>query len=225
MREEQKDHQVEKVGKELRVVDGLDRHGVLMMELFVVEGPDAGRSFALGPQSVIGRDPTAAVHLVDEEVSRRHAIITRRRGQGDRRGPRLVERHARRRGQIDAEVELGPGQRLRVGQTVMELRASERRGRPREPAGHEGAAAGAGRAARAFLKTGPGTVFDDRGPRVVERDVHKEPARSTARPTFKPGDRIRVGQTVLELRELGGSRIPRTSSRRRPRCRGSRTSR
>ena len=46
------------------------------MELFVVEGPDAGRSFALGPQSVIGRDPTAAINLVDEEVSRRHAIIS-----------------------------------------------------------------------------------------------------------------------------------------------------
>ncbi|MEA2294525.1 MAG: hypothetical protein QOE86_2164, partial [Solirubrobacteraceae bacterium] len=39
------------------------------MELFVVEGPYLRRSFALGPQSVFGRDPTAAVNLVDEEVS------------------------------------------------------------------------------------------------------------------------------------------------------------
>ena len=46
------------------------------MELFVVQGPDAGRSFTLGPHSVLGRDPTATVHLTDEEVSRRHAILS-----------------------------------------------------------------------------------------------------------------------------------------------------
>ena len=95
------------------------------MELFVVEGPDAGRSFALGPQSVIGRDPTAAVNLVDEEVSRRHAIISLDEGKamiedlGSSNGTFVDS------GQISDEVELGPGQRLRVGQTVMELRASE----------------------------------------------------------------------------------------------------
>jgi DNA segregation ATPase FtsK/SpoIIIE, S-DNA-T family len=46
------------------------------VELFVVDGPDAGRSFSLAAESVIGRDPTAAIRLTDEEVSRRHAIIT-----------------------------------------------------------------------------------------------------------------------------------------------------
>ena len=51
------------------------------MELFVVEGPDEGRSFSLTAQSVIGRDPTATVHLTDEEVSRRHAIISLGEGE------------------------------------------------------------------------------------------------------------------------------------------------
>ena len=100
------------------------------MELVVVEGPDAGRSFALGPQSVIGRDPTAAVNLVDEEVSRRHAIVSVDEGRatiedlGSSNGTFIDA------GKIGAEVELQPGQRLRVGQTVMELRPPQPIGDP-----------------------------------------------------------------------------------------------
>ena len=100
------------------------------MELFVVEGPDTGRSFALGPQSVVGRDPTAAVNLVDEEVSRRHALLRVDQGKA------MVEDLGSSNGthvdaaKIDTEVELAPGQRLRVGQTVMELRTSESAGDP-----------------------------------------------------------------------------------------------
>jgi pSer/pThr/pTyr-binding forkhead associated (FHA) protein len=79
---------------------------------------------------VIGRDPTAAVNLVDEEVSRRHAIISVDEGKatvedlGSSNGTYIDS------GQIADEVELGPGQRLRVGQTIMELRASESAGDP-----------------------------------------------------------------------------------------------
>jgi S-DNA-T family DNA segregation ATPase FtsK/SpoIIIE len=100
------------------------------MELFVVEGPDAGRSFALGPSSVIGRDPTASVSLSDEEVSRRHAIISVDQGRatvedlGSSNGT-LVDGEA-----ISQETELQPGRRLRVGKTVMELRTPESAGDP-----------------------------------------------------------------------------------------------
>ena len=100
------------------------------MELFVVEGPDNGRSFALGPQSVIGRDPTAAVNLVDEEVSRRHALITLGEGRAS------VEDLGSSNGtfvdgiKIADETDLDPGNRLQVGQTVMELRQSESAGDP-----------------------------------------------------------------------------------------------
>ena len=92
------------------------------MELFVVSGPDVGRSFALSAQSVIGRDPTAAVHLSDEEVSRRHAIITLGEGQatiedlGSVNGTHLDD------GPVDGETPVGPGDRIRVGQSVLELR-------------------------------------------------------------------------------------------------------
>jgi pSer/pThr/pTyr-binding forkhead associated (FHA) protein len=100
------------------------------MELFVIEGPDAGRSFALGAQSVIGRDPTATVNLVDAEVSRRHAIITLGEGRatiedlGSSNGTFVED------AQIAEETDVGPGQRLRVGKTLMELRQSGGAGDP-----------------------------------------------------------------------------------------------
>jgi pSer/pThr/pTyr-binding forkhead associated (FHA) protein len=94
------------------------------MELFVIEGPDAGRSFTLGPQSVIGRDPTAAVNLADEEVSRRHAIVSLDQGRAS------IEDLGSSNGtfvdsaQISDQTALLPGQRMRVGRTVLELRAA-----------------------------------------------------------------------------------------------------
>ena len=92
------------------------------MELIVVEGPDQGRSFALTAQSVIGRDPTATVHLTDEEVSRRHAIMTVGEGQitiedlGSFNGTHTDA------GEITQETALRMGDRIRVGQSVLELR-------------------------------------------------------------------------------------------------------
>ena len=100
------------------------------MELFVVDGPDQGRSFALGPQSVVGRDPTAAINLVDEEVSRRHALISVDEARatvedlGSSNGTFVDAR------QISDETVLQAGQRMRVGQTVMELRRPESAGDP-----------------------------------------------------------------------------------------------
>jgi pSer/pThr/pTyr-binding forkhead associated (FHA) protein len=92
------------------------------MELHAIQGPDTGRSFPLGPQSVVGRDSTAAVHLTDEEVSRRHAIITLGEGRatvedlGSSNGTFVDDE------QVQGEAELLPGGRVRVGQTVLELR-------------------------------------------------------------------------------------------------------
>jgi pSer/pThr/pTyr-binding forkhead associated (FHA) protein len=92
------------------------------LELLVVEGPDHGRSFALSAQSVIGRDPTATVHLTDDEVSRRHAIITLGEGRitiedlGSFNGTHLDD------GEITGEAALHPGDRIRIGRTTLQLR-------------------------------------------------------------------------------------------------------
>jgi pSer/pThr/pTyr-binding forkhead associated (FHA) protein len=100
------------------------------VELFVITGPDAGRSFTLGPQSVLGRDPTATVHLLDAEVSRRHASLTVDEGKllvedlGSSNGTFVDE------ARISEETEVQPGQRLRVGQTIIEVRAPEPAGDP-----------------------------------------------------------------------------------------------
>jgi pSer/pThr/pTyr-binding forkhead associated (FHA) protein len=92
------------------------------MELVVLEGPDAGRSFSLTAQSVIGRDPTATVHLTDDEVSRRHAIVTLGEGQitiedlGSFNGTHTDD------GEVTQETPLNVGDRIRLGRTVLELR-------------------------------------------------------------------------------------------------------
>src|SRR4051794_36212889 len=92
------------------------------MELFVVEGPDKGRSFPLTAESVIGRDPTATVHLTDEEVSRRHALLSIGEGRaviedlGSSNGT-FVDGEA-----VTRETQLHPGARLGLGSTVLEFR-------------------------------------------------------------------------------------------------------
>jgi pSer/pThr/pTyr-binding forkhead associated (FHA) protein len=92
------------------------------VEAIVVDGPDKGRSFALSAQSVIGRDPTATVHLTDEEVSRRHAIITLGEGQatiedlGSVNGTHIDD------GPIRGEAPIRIGDRIRVGRTTLQLR-------------------------------------------------------------------------------------------------------
>ena len=92
------------------------------MEVFVVTGPDQGRSFPLSAQSVIGRDPTAAVHLTDAAVSRRHAIITLGEGKptiedlGSFNGTQLNG------SDVNGESPIEAGDHIRLGQSVLELR-------------------------------------------------------------------------------------------------------
>ena len=92
------------------------------MELFVVEGPDAGRSFSLSAESVIGRDPTAAVHLTDEEVSRRHAIISLGEGQMTIEDLGSVNGTQVNTGPVVGEASLRAGDQIKVGSSVLELR-------------------------------------------------------------------------------------------------------
>lgn len=97
----------------------------MVLQLAVVEGPDIGRSYDITADAVVGRDPTASVHLNDGEVSRRHAIVT---AEGD--GASIEDLgssngtwigHER----VDGTARLELGGRVRMGATILELREGQ----------------------------------------------------------------------------------------------------
>ena len=97
------------------------------MELLleVVEGEDAGKRVSLGRLLEIGRDPAVALMLDDDEVSRRHAEIEPRddgatiRDLGSTNGTYVNDQP------IGGPRRLHPGDRVRLGLTVLELRNRE----------------------------------------------------------------------------------------------------
>ena len=94
----------------------------MALQLVVVEGPDLGRAFDLTGNAVVGRDPTAAVQLTDQEVSRRHAIVSAE-GEGA-----AIEDLGSSNGtwlgddRVSGTASLAVGASMRVGSTVLELR-------------------------------------------------------------------------------------------------------
>jgi len=92
--------------------------------LEIVEGDDAGRQTPLEGSIEIGREGSTGLALDDEQASRRHARVT---AQGDHA---VVEDLGSTNGTylngqpIEGERTLRPGDRLRVGLTVFELRTA-----------------------------------------------------------------------------------------------------
>ena len=92
--------------------------------LEIVEGDDAGRQTQLDGPLEIGREGSTGLALDDEQASRRHARVT---PQGDHA---TVEDLGSTNGTylngqpIEGERTLRPGDRLRVGLTVLELRTA-----------------------------------------------------------------------------------------------------
>jgi len=92
--------------------------------LEIVEGDDAGRQTPLEGSIEIGREGSTGLALDDEQASRRHAQVT---AQGD---TATVEDLGSTNGTylngqpIEGQRTLRPGDRLRVGLTVFELRTS-----------------------------------------------------------------------------------------------------
>ena len=92
--------------------------------LEIVEGDDAGRQTPLEGSLEIGREASTGLPLDDEQTSRRHARVT---AQGDHA---LIEDLGSTNGTylngqpIEGQRTLRPGDRLRVGLTVFELRTA-----------------------------------------------------------------------------------------------------
>lgn len=92
--------------------------------LEIVEGNDAGRQTPLGGSLEIGREASTSLPIDDEQASRLHARVT---AEGDHA---LVEDLGSTNGTylngqpIEGQRTLRPGDRLRVGLTVFELRTA-----------------------------------------------------------------------------------------------------
>lgn len=94
--------------------------------LEIVEGPQAGRQLPLDQVVDIGREPSLPLHLdEDTQVSRRHARIAVQGGQvvaedlGSTNGTYVNDQP------INSPRALSPGDKVRIGLTVLELRTRQ----------------------------------------------------------------------------------------------------
>jgi predicted component of type VI protein secretion system len=94
--------------------------------LEIVEGSQAGRQLPLDQVVDVGREPSLPLHLdEDTQVSRRHARIAQQGGQvvvedlGSTNGTYVNDQP------INAPRALNPGDKVRIGLTVLELRTRQ----------------------------------------------------------------------------------------------------
>lgn len=93
--------------------------------LEIVEGAEAGRVLEVGNGIELGRDPSLPETINDEQVSRKHARLTpagdgvRVEDVGSSNGTYVNDQP------IAGGVQMAPGDRVRIGLTVLELRSPE----------------------------------------------------------------------------------------------------
>lgn len=93
--------------------------------LEIVEGPEAGERLPLEDTVELGRDPSLPHPLADAKVSRRHARVSASgaiasvEDLGSTNGTFLNERP------LEIATAISPGDRIRVGFTVLELRPAD----------------------------------------------------------------------------------------------------
>jgi pSer/pThr/pTyr-binding forkhead associated (FHA) protein len=96
-----------------------------MLQFEIVEGPGAGRQIELTGPLVIGRDASADVVLDDGQISRRHARLTPSNGGVVVEDLESTNGTFVNQNEVQAPVELRPGDELLVGVTVLQLRSPE----------------------------------------------------------------------------------------------------
>ena len=91
------------------------------VRLRVLQGPDAGHVFTLEGTAVLGRDPASDLVVEDDQVSRRHSLLTLRNSGavvidlGSTNGTFVND------ALVDTEKPLVSGDRIKVGTTVLEV--------------------------------------------------------------------------------------------------------
>ncbi len=168
-----------------------------MSEFLLVEvSPNKGVRHEVGSEAVIGRE-NCEIEVPDGEVSRRHASIAIRNGKveiedlGSRNGT-FVNEH-----RVAGAQQLRTGDRVRVGETVLQLESAPRAASPepetRPPAGVRPPVESPGGDARAAPKGPSGDV--PAPPEVIPSAVRRIPrAEPEAPPAFgevKPPRRVR----------------------------------
>jgi DNA-binding NtrC family response regulator len=89
-----------------------------MPALLLLTGPSAGRRYEVLTEATIGRSPSCEIPLEDDQVSRRHALLTLQEGQVRIRDLRSRNGTLVNGERISGEVTLQPGDRVRVGTTT-----------------------------------------------------------------------------------------------------------
>jgi pSer/pThr/pTyr-binding forkhead associated (FHA) protein len=91
--------------------------------LEVVEGPDAGRQVPLDREVTIGRDESADFALSDPHASRRHCSVAANNGGAIVKDLESSNGTFVNNQQVVGHAEIGPGDDILVGVTVLELRS------------------------------------------------------------------------------------------------------
>jgi pSer/pThr/pTyr-binding forkhead associated (FHA) protein len=95
------------------------------LRLVITEGSEAGREFQVSGSVAIGRDASAGIVIDDDEISRRHAVVTRERDElvildlDSTNGTWVNDER------IAAGSRVRVGDRVRIGATVLELRIGD----------------------------------------------------------------------------------------------------
>jgi len=164
-----------------------------MPKLYVLSGPDVGKSFEVSSGALVGRDPECAVRLRDPSVSRRHARV-----EHDANGWTILDTQSRNGIHFEKArvplVALEDGAEFTLGEVLMRFRADAARApaapnAPPVPAATSSSAHEASRANRADLVRDTG----DRGERgeidevdeIVLEGEWEVPA--LAAPALEPG--------------------------------------
>jgi predicted component of type VI protein secretion system len=168
-----------------------------MPKLYVLSGPDTGKSFELEAGALVGRDPDCAVRLRDPSVSRKHARL-----EHGERGWSIVDTQSRNGIHVDgkrvATVELADGAEVSLGEVLVRFREQAAQVARPVPASRAPEAAPAARAEAAqdaeIVLEGDWEVA---ATRVSPRSVVPAPVdRSPARPPNRPSDPERTAPEI-----------------------------